>query len=109
MRAIKSKRVITAEKKGRVWKIGANEEDLFNGKYKEPKLETPENVAEKWYQDNLAGKGYGTIAREHFKLKKISDNDSDEVKRRKKAEFERCTNKVRNKIMKYKKSLKQAA
>ena len=25
MRAIKSKRVITAEKKGRVWKIGANE------------------------------------------------------------------------------------
>lgn len=27
----------------------------------------------------------------------------------KKAEFERCTNKVRNEIMKYKKSLKQAA
>ena len=25
MRAIKSKRVITAEKKGRAWKIGANE------------------------------------------------------------------------------------
>ena len=25
MKAIKSKKVITAEKKGRVWKIGANE------------------------------------------------------------------------------------
>lgn len=87
----------------------ANEEDLFNGKYKEPKLEIPENIAEKWYQDNLAGIGYGTIAREYYKLEIISDNDSDEVKRRKKAEFERCTNKVRNEIMKYKKSLKQAA
>lgn len=80
-----------ADDKPRLRCIGdAYEEDLFNGKYKEPKLETPENVAEKWYQDNLAGIGYGTIAREYYKLKKISDNDSDEVKRRKKAEFERC-------------------
>ena len=87
----------------------ANEEDLFNGKYKEPKLEIPENVAEKWYQDNLAGIGYGTIAREYYKLEIISDNDSDEVKSRKKAEFERCKNKVRNEIEKYKKTLKQSA
>lgn len=87
----------------------AYEDDVVYGKYKEPKLEIPENVAEKWYQDNLAGKGYGTIAREYYKLEIISDNDSDEVKSRKKAEFERCKNKVRNEIEKYKKTLKQAA
>lgn len=57
----------------------------------------------------MAGIGYGTIAREYYKLEIISDNDSDEVKSRKKAEFERCKNKVRNEIEKYKKTLKQSA
>lgn len=84
----------------------ANEDDALNGKYKEPKIKTTDNIAEKWYLDNLAGKGYGTIAREHYKLDIISDNDSDEVKKRKKAEFERHKNKVRNEIERYKKTLK---
>ena len=99
-----------ADDKPRLRCIGdAYEDDVVHGKYKEPKLEIPENVAEKWYQDNLAGIGYGTIAREYYKLEIISDNDSDEVKSRKKAEFERCKNKVRNEIEKYKKTLKQSA
>ena len=36
----------------------ANEDDVLNGKYKEPKIKTTDNIAEKWYLDNLAGKGY---------------------------------------------------
>ena len=97
------------DEKPRLRFIGeAKEEDVLIGNYKEPKMKLPNNIAEKWYQDHLAGKGYGTIAREYYKLDKISDNDSEEVKKRKKAEFERCTNKVRNEIEKYKKTLKQS-
>lgn len=95
------------DEKPRLRFIGeAKEEDVLIGNYKEPKMKLPNNIAEKWYQDHLSGKGYGTIAREYYKLDKISDNDSEEMKQSKKAEFERCTNKVRNEILKYKKTLK---
>ena len=98
------------DEKPRLRFIGvAKEEDIISGNYKEPKMKLPDNIAEKWYLENQNGKGYKAIAREYFKQEYISDNDSDEVKKRKKAELERCKNKVRNAIEKYKQTLKQSA
>ena len=94
------------EEKPRFRCIGnADEDEVLEGNYKEPKEIIPEDVVKKWYQDNLADKGYGTIAREYYKLEPIEKNDSDEIKKRKNTKMEICTNKVRNAIRKYKESL----
>ena len=97
---------IVDDEKPRIKYIGdAKKEDILSGKYKEPKVEISNDVAKKWYYENLHGKGYGTIAREYFNLTCVKKDDSAEEKERKKSEFEKSKNKVRNEIEKYKKSL----
>ena len=83
----------------------AYEDDVVHGKYKEPKEKISENDGETWYFENMKGKGYGAIAREHFKLPVINDNDTAEVKKEKKKRFEKCTDIVKYQIKKYKESL----
>ena len=70
-----------------------------------------EDHGEFWYNENQAGKGYGTIAREYYNLSEIDrQNDDEKTKAQKKKKFEKLRNHVRNTIEAYKqKQLKQTA
>lgn len=95
-----------SEYKPRFVHIGdAKEEDVLCGRYREPKETISEDICKKWYQENLAGKGYGTIAREHFKLSVIDNNDTVEIKKEKQKKFEQCKDVVKYQIKKYKEKL----
>ena len=83
----------------------AKEDDVLDGRYREPKETISEDLGKKWYQEKLAGKGYGTIAREHFKLPAVDKNDTDEIKKEKQKRFEKNKGIVKYQIKKYKEKL----
>ena len=61
----------------------ANENDVLKGKYLEYKIENglaQKEIDEKWYHEHKNGKGYGTIAKEHFKLPKVVSKYKDIIK-----------------------------
>ena len=89
----------------------AKEKEVLSGKYISPEKMPCEDHGEFWYNENQAGKGYGTIAREYYNLSEIDrQNDDEKTKAQKKKKFEKLRNHVRNTIEAYKKKqLKQTA
>ena len=89
----------------------AKEKEVLSGKYISPEKMPCEDHGEFWYNENQAGKGYGTIAREYYNLSEIDrQNDDEKTKAKKKKKFEKLRNHVRNTIEAYKKKqLKQTA